>query len=331
MRYNGRDPVERYPVQVILSAPRGFCAGVVRAIEIVEIALEQYGTPLYVRHEIVHNRYVVETLRRKGAVFVDDLDQVPDGTPVIFSAHGVAPSVWAAAERRGLKVIDATCPLVTKVHLESLRYAREGYSVIVVGHEGHPEVEGTLGQAPEQSQLVATVEEAERVEVPDPDRVVALQQTTLSVADTSEVLAVLARRFPAMVVRNDICYATANRQDAARALAKRVDVVLVIGAENSSNCNRLREVAEREGVPAYLVDDASQILPAWLEGAERVGIASGASTPESLVEAAVEALAPDSVETLQVTTEDVAFVLPKELQGAGDAKWARQREAYGGP
>ena len=331
MRYNGRDPVERYPVQVVLSAPRGFCAGVVRAIEIVEIALEQYGAPLYVRHEIVHNRYVVETLRRKGAVFVDDLDQVPDGTHVIFSAHGVAPSVWAAAERRGLKVIDATCPLVTKVHLESLRYAREGYSVIVVGHEGHPEVEGTLGQAPEQSQLVATVEEAERVEVPDPDRVVALQQTTLSVADTSEVLAVLARRFPAMVVRNDICYATANRQDAARALAKRVDVVLVIGAENSSNCNRLREVAEREGVPAYLVDDASQILPAWLEGAERVGITSGASTPESLVEAAVEALAPDSVETLQVTTEDVAFVLPKELQGAGDAKWARQREAYGGP
>ena len=317
-------------MQVVLSAPRGFCAGVVRAIEIVEIALEQYGAPLYVRHEIVHNGYVVETLRRKGAVFVDGLDQVPDGTHVIFSAHGVAPEVWAAAERRGLKVIDATCPLVTKVHLESLRYARERYSVIVVGHEGHPEVEGTLGQAPEQSQLVATVEEAERVEVPDPARVVALQQTTLSVADTAEVLAALARRFPAMVVRNDICYATANRQDAARALAKQTDLVLVIGAKNSSNCNRLREVAEREGVPSHLIDDASHILPEWLEGAERVGITSGASTPESLLEAVIDHLAPDSVETVTVTTEDVAFVLPKDLQGAGGARWARQREGYGG-
>ena len=330
MRYNGRDAVERYAVQVVLSAPRGFCAGVVRAIEIVEIALEQYGAPLFVRHEIVHNRHVVETLRRKGAVFVDDLEQVPAGAPVIFSAHGVAPTVWADAERRGLKIIDATCPLVTKVHLESLRYAREGYAIIVIGHEGHPEVEGTLGQAPEHSQLVATVEEAERVEVPDPDRVVALQQTTLSVADTRDVLAVLARRFPAIVVRNDICYATANRQDAARVLAKQVDLVLVIGAENSSNCNRLREVAEREGVPSYLIDDASHIRPEWLEGVERVGITSGASTPESLVEAVLDALAPDSVETVQVTIEDVAFVLPKELQGAGDAKWARQREPYGG-
>ena len=235
-------------MQVLLSAPRGFCAGVVRAIEIVEIALERHGAPLFVRHEIVHNRYVVETLRRKGAVFVDDLGQVPDGAPVIFSAHGVAPSVWADAERRGLEVIDATCPLVTKVHVESQGYAREGYAVIVVGHEGHPEVEGTLGQSPEVSQLVATVEEAEQVEVPDPSRVVALQQTTLSVADTSDVLAVLTRRFPAMVVRNDICYATSNRQDATRALARRVDIVLVIGAENSPNCNRRREGAAREGV-----------------------------------------------------------------------------------
>ena len=317
-------------MQVLLSAPRGFCAGVVRAIEIVEIALERHGAPLFVRHEIVHNRYVVETLRRKGAVFVDDLGQVPDGAPVIFSAHGVAPSVWADAERRGLKVIDATCPLVTKVHVESQGYAREGYAVIVVGHEGHPEVEGTLGQSPEVSQLVATVEEAEQVEVPDPSRVVALQQTTLSVADTSDVLAVLTRRFPAMVVRNDICYATSNRQDATRALARRVDLVLVIGAENSSNCNRLREVAAREGVPSYLIDDASHIEPAWLENIERVGITSGASTPEALVEGVIDALAPDSVETVQVAAEDVTFVLPKELQGAGDAKWARQREGYGG-
>ena len=317
-------------MQVLLGAPRGFCAGVVRAVEIVEIALERFGAPLYVRHEIVHNRHVVDTLRRKGAVFVDQIDQVPAGAVVIFSAHGVAPGVWAKAKERDLTVIDATCPLVTKVHLESLRYAREGYSVIVVGHEGHPEVEGTLGQAPECSQLVATVEEAERVEVPDPDRVVALQQTTLSVADTAEVLGVLARRFPALIARNDICYATSNRQDAARTLAAQVDVMLVIGAENSSNCNRLREVAEREGIPAYLIDDASHIEPAWLEGAERVGITSGASTPESLVEAVIDHLAPDSVETVQVATEDVAFVLPKELQGAGGQKWARQREGYGG-
>ena len=316
-------------MKVLLSAPRGFCAGVVRAVEIVEIAIEQFGAPVYVRHEIVHNKHVVETLRRKGAVFVDEIDQVPSGAVVIFSAHGVAPEVWEAAERRGLQVIDATCPLVTKVHSESQRYAREGYSIIVVGHEGHPEVAGTMGQAPAQSQLVGTVEEAERVSVPDPDRVVALTQTTLSVADTKDVLAALARRFPKIVARNDICYATTNRQDAARVLARQVDVMLVIGAENSSNCNRLREVAAREGVPSYLVDDASLIQPEWLDGVERVGITSGASTPEALVEAVVEHLAPDSVETVEVTKEDVAFVLPKELRGAGDQKWARQREGYG--
>ena len=317
-------------MKVLLSAPRGFCAGVVRAIEIVEIALEQSGAPLYVRHEIVHNRHVVETLRRKGAVFVDDLDAVPAGAPVVFSAHGVAPGVWQAAESRGLKVIDATCPLVTKVHSESQRYARDGYSIIVVGHVGHPEVAGTLGQSPEQSQLVSTPEDAERVTVSDPARVVALTQTTLSVDDTREIIEVLKRRFPAIVARHDICYATTNRQDAARELAKQVDVVLVVGAQNSSNCNRLREVAAGEGVPAYLIDDASFIRPEWLEGVDRVGITSGASTPEALVEEVVSHLAPESVETCEVTTEDVAFVLPKELRGEGEAKWAHQREGYGG-
>ena len=268
-------------MQVLLSAPRGFCAGVVRAIDIVEICLERFGAPVYVRHEIVHNRFVVEDLRQKGAVFVEELEEVPDNSTVVFSAHGVPPSVWADAQARGLSVIDATCPLVTKVHLESKKFASEDYSVIVVGHEGHPEVIGTMGQSPDRSQLVGTIEAAERVTVRDPDRVVALTQTTLSVDDTRAVIDVLKRRFPNIVARNDICYATTNRQLAVSALADKVDLVLVIGAQNSSNCNRLREVAEGMGVPAYLVDDAASIDPAWLEGVERVGVTSGASTPET--------------------------------------------------
>ena len=316
-------------MQVLLSAPRGFCAGVVRAIRIVEIVLDRFGAPVYVRHEIVHNKHVVETLRRKGAVFVEEVDEVPDGATVVFSAHGVAPEVWAGAAQRGLRVIDATCPLVTKVHLESAKYARDGYSIIVVGHEGHPEVIGTLGQSPAASQLVSTPEQVERAEVPDPDRVVALTQTTLSVEDTRDVMGALRRRFPGVIARNDICYATTNRQDAAKELATRVEVMLVIGAQNSSNCNRLREVAEQAGIPSYLIDDATEIRREWLEGVERIGITSGASTPESLVESVIDHLAPDSVETVEVTTEEVMFVLPKELRGKGQDKWARQGEGDG--
>ena len=318
-------------MHVTLSSPRGFCAGVVRAIEIVEICLERFGSPVYVRHEIVHNKYVVDDLRRKGAAFVEELDEVPDNATVVFSAHGVAPTVWAEAKRRGLNVVDATCPLVTKVHLESAKFAQEGYSVIVVGHEGHPEVIGTMGQSPAVSRLVATVEEAEAVDVDDPERVVALTQTTLSVEDTRDVIEVLKRRFPKMVARNDICYATTNRQAAVSALARKVDLVLVIGAQNSSNCSRLREVAEQMGVPAHLVDDAASIDPAWLEDIEHVGVTSGASTPETLVQEVVEWLKPESVTMLEVVDEDVTFVLPKELRGLGGTKWAVPRQAESMP
>ncbi len=302
-------------MQVLLSAPRGFCAGVVRAIDIVEIALRRFGAPVYVRHEIVHNRHVVDSLRKKGAVFIEETDEAPPGATIIFSAHGVAPEVRRAADERGLNVIDATCPLVTKVHVESRKYASEGYSVIVVGHEGHPEVVGTLGQSPEASQLVDSRADAAAAAAPDPERVVALTQTTLSVDDTQEIIGSLKERFPNIVARNDICYATTNRQEAVKELAKRVDLALVVGARNSSNCNRLREVAEQAGIPAYLVDDADAVDPSWLVGVERVGITSGASTPESLVEGVIDFLRPDSVETLAVAEEDVTFVLPKELRG----------------
>ena len=312
-------------MEVVLSAPRGFCAGVVRAIEIVELCLQRFGSPTYVRHEIVHNQYVVESLRRKGAVFVEGLEEVPDDATVVFSAHGVPPQVWEDARIRNLHVIDATCPLVTKVHLESIKYAGDGYSVVVVGHEGHPEVIGTMGQSPKVSQLVGTTEEAEMVHVPDPDKVVALTQTTLSVEDTQAVMNVLKRRFPNITSRNDICYATTNRQMAAKELAQHVDVVLVIGADNSSNCNRLREVAEAMGVPAYLIDGPDNLDATWLDGVQRVGITSGASTPERLVEAVIDRLAPESVTSLEMTREDVVFVLPKELQ-TPEEKWARIHE-----
>ena len=316
-------------MEILLSAPRGFCAGVVRAIEIVQLALERYGAPVYVRHEIVHNRYVVDSLRRQGAVFVDEVDDVPDGATLIFSAHGVAPEVWSESRSRGLRVIDATCPLVTKVHLESVKFARDGYSIVVVGHAGHPEVIGTMGQAPSVSHLVSSVEDVGHLEVPDPDRVVALTQTTLSVDDTADVITALRKRFPKLVARNDICYATTNRQEAAKALAGKVDVVLVIGAQNSSNCNRLREVAEQAGLPSYLVDNASHIKPEWLVGMERIGITSGASTPETLVEEVIDFLKPDKVTAVEVTEEKVAFVLPKELRDVGASKWAKQRVGDG--
>ena len=312
-------------MHVILSSPRGFCAGVVRAIEIVELCLERFGAPVYVRHEIVHNHYVVDDLRAKGAAFVEELDEVPDNATVVFSAHGVAPTVWDEARRRGLNVIDATCPLVTKVHLESAKFAQEGYSVVVVGHEGHPEVIGTMGQSPAVSQLVGTVEEAEAVAVRDPAKVVALTQTTLSVEDTRDIIGVLKRRFPGVVARNDICYATTNRQAAVSALSGKVDLVLVIGAQNSSNCNRLREVAEQMGVPAHLVDDAASIDPSWLDGVERVGVTSGASTPETLVQEVVRWLEPASFEALKAIDEDVTFTLPRELRDVN--KWAVSRQA----
>lgn len=316
-------------MEVVLAAPRGFCAGVVRAIDIVEICLERFGAPVYVRHEIVHNPYVVDELRRRGAIFVEELDGVPDGATVIFSAHGVPPAVWAAARARHLNVIDATCPLVTKVHVESLKYAQEGYSILVVGHEGHPEVIGTMGQAPARSQLVGTVAEASAVQVADPRRVVVLTQTTLSVDDTRAVMETLRRRFPDLVARNDICYATTNRQAAVKELARHVDVILVIGAQNSSNCNRLREVAEEAGVPAYLVDDAAHINQAWLAGKRRVGVTSGASTPDILVRQVVDRLAPERVTDIEVTKEDVTFVLPRELRMFADDKWARPRTGSG--
>ncbi len=316
-------------MEVLLSAPRGFCAGVVRAIEIVQLSLERYGAPVYVRHEIVHNKYVVDSLHRQGADFVEHLDDVPDGATLIFSAHGVAPDVWNASQSRGLRVVDATCPLVTKVHLESVKYARDGYSVVVIGHAGHPEVIGTMGQSPAVSHLVSSVEDVERLELPDPDHVVALTQTTLSVDDTAEIVEALARRFPSLVTRNDICYATTNRQEAARALTDKVGLMLVIGAQNSSNCNRLREVAEEAGLPSYLIDDASHIRPEWLEGVERIGITSGASTPETLVEEVIDFLKPDKVTDVEVIEENVAFVLPKELRSVGASKWAKQRVGDG--
>ena len=301
-------------MEVLLGSPRGFCAGVVRAIDIVELALERFGQPVYVRHEIVHNPFVVEDLRRKGAIFVDELDEVPNGQLVIFSAHGVSPEVREEARSRSLRVIDATCPLVTKVHIEALKYAGEGSTVILVGHRDHPETTGTSGEAPEQTLVVESAEEATAIQVPDPERVVLLTQTTLSVDDTREVVDVLRERFPRLVVRNDICYATSNRQLAAKALAREVDIVLVIGARNSSNCNRLREVVEAMGVSAYLVNGPEEVTPEQLDGAQRVGIVSGASTPESLVEAVVQKLAPESVVPVEVVQENVTFVLPQELR-----------------
>ena len=257
---------------------------------------------------------MVEDLRGKGAVFVDELDEVPEGARVVFSAHGVAPTVWQNSSERGLQVVDATCPLVTKVHLEALKYAREGYSILLIGHAFHDEVIGTMGEAPDVSILVQDAEDARNVEVPDPDRVVALTQTTLSVDDTAEVVDVLVERCPNLLTRNDICYATSNRQIAVKTITSQVDVVLVIGAQNSSNCNRLREVAEAEGVPAYLVNGPEEIDDAWLEGAQSVGITSGASTPELLVDRVVEYLKPDSVRYVEAMEENVSFMLPKALR-----------------
>ncbi|CAM3736816.1 4-hydroxy-3-methylbut-2-enyl diphosphate reductase [Bordetella sputigena] len=304
--------------EVLLAQPRGFCAGVDRAIDIVERALELHGAPIYVRHEIVHNRYVVEDLRRKGAIFIDELDDAPTGAIVVFSAHGVSKAIRAEAERRGLQVFDATCPLVTKVHVEVARMRAAGREIIMIGHKGHPEVEGTLGQSRDGMYLVETVEDVQALNVADPEQLAFVTQTTLSVDDAAAVAAALRSRFPAIVEprKSDICYATQNRQDAVKVLAPECDLVLVVGSPNSSNSNRLREVAERKGVAAYLVDGAEGIDPAWLRGRKRIGITAGASAPEVLVQQVIDRvreLGAVSVRTMPGLEENVAFPLPRGL------------------
>ncbi len=305
--------------RVVLASPRGFCAGVVRAIEIVETVLQSLPPPIYVRKEIVHNRFVVERLKQRGVIFVNELDEVPDGATVIFSAHGVSPAVREMARRKNLKVIDATCPLVTKVHLEAIRFAQEGYSIILIGHAGHEEVEGTMGEAPHCTYLVQSVQDVEKLQVPDPEKVAYLTQTTLSVDDTAEIVAALRQKFPKIVGprTDDICYATQNRQNAVKALAKQVDVILVIGSKNSSNSQRLREVAISQGCPAYLIEGAEQIEPEWLVEAESVGVTSGASAPEILVQQVIQRLqelgATEVIE-LKLTDERVQFAPPPEIK-----------------
>jgi 4-hydroxy-3-methylbut-2-enyl diphosphate reductase len=305
--------------EILLATPRGFCAGVERAIEIVERALARFGAPIYVRHEVVHNKFVVDDLRTKGAVFVEELDEVPAGNTVIFSAHGVSQAVRAEAERRGLRVFDATCPLVTKVHIEVARMREQGREIVMIGHKGHPEVEGTMGQVGDGIHLVEVVEDIGRLQVADPARLAYVTQTTLSVDDAATLVAALRARFPAIVgpKKDDICYATQNRQDAVKFMAPRVDVVFVVGSRNSSNSNRLREVAQLLGVPAYLVDNADGIDAAWLAGKKRCGVTAGASAPEVLVEAVIErlkALTGGSVRTLEGVPERVTFPIPRELQ-----------------
>jgi 4-hydroxy-3-methylbut-2-enyl diphosphate reductase len=308
-------------MHVLLARPRGFCAGVDRAIGIVERALEIHGAPIFVRHEIVHNTHVVADLRAKGAVFVDEISEVPAGATVVFSAHGVARAVREQAEARGLRVFDATCPLVTKVHVEVARMRAQGREVVMVGHRGHPEVEGTMGQADGGIHLVETVADVEALTVRDAQALAFVTQTTLSIDDASEVVAALNRRFPGILGprRSDICYATQNRQDAVKALAREVELVLVVGSQTSSNSNRLREVAERVGVPAHLVDSAEDIDPQWLRGVSRVGLTAGASAPESLVhavEARLRALGATAITELPGVVEDIVFALPRGLAPA---------------
>ena len=305
-------------MDLILAQPRGFCSGVVRAIEVVERTLELHGAPVYVLHEIVHNQRVVENLRRRGAVFVEELTEVPPGEILIFSAHGVPRSVEAAAAERGLRVIDATCPLVTKVHLQAKRYAREGRELIIVGHAGHVEVTGTLGQVDGPVHVLCSVREVEALEVRDPDRLAYVTQTTLSLDDTRDVVEALRRRFPTIKgpELDDICYATQNRQNAVRALAPQADVLLVVGARNSSNSNRLREVGARHGIPSHLIQGPEDIDPAWLPAGARVAITAGASTPEVLVDLVIERLRQlgvRSVSTLDGVQETTTFRLPVEI------------------
>lgn len=305
--------------EILLANPRGFCAGVERAIEIVERALQRFGAPIYVRHEVVHNKFVVDDLRAKGAIFVEELDEVPTGNTVIFSAHGVSQYVREEAERRGLRVFDATCPLVTKVHIEVARMREQGRELVMIGHKGHPEVEGTMGQVKDGIHLVETVDDVATLQVADPEKLAYVTQTTLSVDDAAAIVDALRTRFPAIVgpKKDDICYATQNRQDAVKLMTPYADIVFVVGSRNSSNSNRLREVAALRGVPAYLVDNAGDIDPAWLEGKRRIGVTAGASAPEVLVEdviARLSALSGSAVRNLDGVPEKVTFPLPKELQ-----------------
>lgn len=310
-------------VQIKLANPRGFCAGVDRAIEIVERALDQFGAPIYVRHEVVHNRFVVNNLREKGAIFVDELEQVPDSSTVIFSAHGVAQTVREEAKQRGLTVFDATCPLVTKVHMEVIRNCRQGRDTILIGHRGHPEVEGTMGQYDETNggtiYLVETIEDVTNLALSNSDELAYVTQTTLSVDDTKDIIQALQQRFPRIQApkRDDICYATQNRQDAVKDIVDDCDLLLVVGSNNSSNSNRLKEIASKKGIAAYLIDDASQVLEQWLDGSSVIGITAGASAPEVLVQQVMEKvskLSDADVREVAGVKEDIAFALPRELR-----------------
>lgn len=313
--------------EILLAQPRGFCAGVDRAIEIVERALAEFGAPVYVRHEIVHNAYVVNDLLNKGAIFIKELQDVPSGNIVVFSAHGVSKAVQDEADARGLRVFDATCPLVTKVHIEVAKMRREGREIIMIGHEGHPEVEGTMGQSEQGMHLVETVHDVEKLQVTNPNMLGYVSQTTLSVDDTIEIIRALKRKYPSITEpkKTDICYATTNRQEAVKFMAPQVDLIIVIGSQNSSNSSRLREVAEKSGTTAYMVDSATQIDPAWLVGKIRIGVTAGASAPEVLVQMVIDRLrecGAKSVRTLKGVEEHVAFPLPKGLsksQAAGSS------------
>jgi len=305
--------------KALLLRPRGFCAGVVRAIDIVKIALEIYGAPIYVRKEIVHNRHVVDELRGMGAIFVNEVDEAPEGARVIFSAHGVSPAVREAARQRNLAVIDATCPLVTKVHLEAVRFAREGYTILLIGHRDHEEIDGTYGEAPRNTIIIENEEEAERVSVPDPEKVCYLTQTTLSLDETRGIIEILERRFPHIAgpKSQDICYATQNRQTAVKAVAPLCELLLVVGSQNSSNSKRLVEVCHRAGVPSYLIDDRRFLRDEWLDGVKTVAVTAGASAPEHLVQELIDALRErgfGAVEEVDIIEEDVRFSLPAEVQ-----------------
>ncbi|MBC3936486.1 4-hydroxy-3-methylbut-2-enyl diphosphate reductase [Undibacterium sp. CY7W] len=307
--------------EILLAQPRGFCAGVDRAIEIVERALKQFGAPIYVRHEIVHNAFVVNDLREKGAIFIENLEDVPAGNTLIFSAHGVSQAVRKEAEQRGVTVFDATCPLVTKVHMEVIKMRKEGREIIMIGHDGHPEVEGTMGQTEEGMYLVETVADVVTLQVANPEMLAYVSQTTLSVDDTADIIAALKQRFPAISEpkKGDICYATTNRQQAVKFMAPQVELVIVVGSPNSSNSNRLREVAEKIGAAAYMVDNAGQIQTAWLENVQRIGVTAGASAPEVLVQeviARLKELGASSVRALEGVEENVTFPMPKGLSVA---------------
>jgi 4-hydroxy-3-methylbut-2-enyl diphosphate reductase len=307
--------------EILLAQPRGFCAGVDRAIEIVERALQQFGAPIYVRHEIVHNAYVVADLRAKGAIFIEDLADVPPGNTLVFSAHGVSKAVREEAAQRGFSIFDATCPLVTKVHVEVAKMRKQGCEIVMIGHDGHPEVEGTMGQAEAGMHLVETVADVAGLNVADPAKLAYVSQTTLSVDDTADIIEALKARFPNIIEpkKGDICYATTNRQEAVKFMAPQVELVIVVGSPNSSNSNRLREVAEKKGTPAHMIDNASQIDPAWLAGRQRIGVTAGASAPEVLVQAVIDRLkelGAKSVRALEGVEEHVTFPLPKGLDGS---------------